>query len=230
MKSNKLKLAKITYRDKIREIASNRGINCLFHFTPAPNLASILEHGLISRAQLSTAGLSAYTSIGQRLDGEDNAISVSISAINHRMFAAKRAASGRDDWIVLILCSSILWTHQCRYYPRNAARSDMRGLRGFLGGPWAFNRLFSNTPSPKGFTGESYRENTGIPEFLTTFSEAEIQVLEPIGAEYIRGAWASDLHLAKILQNGLDSMPDYDCKVISQDFSPRFENGLDAWG
>jgi hypothetical protein len=225
-----LKLGRFGYRDKIREIAAHRGIDCLFHFTPAPNVPGIIEHGLLCRTHLSTVGLSAYTSIDHRLDGEDQAISVSISAINHKMFQAKRTASGRADWIVIILCASILWTHECRFYPRNAARREMLDHRGFLGGPWAFSEMFSQTSSPRGFTGVSYRMDTGIPDALTTYSDAEIQVLEPISPDYVVGAWTSDVPLAEIVQNSLNELDGPERDVLVRDFSPRFVNEFDAWG
>ena len=223
-------MVKIGYRDKIREIVAYRGIEYLCHFTPAPNLPNIIAHGLLCRAHLSTAGMPAYTSIDHRLDGEDQAISVSISAINHRMFEAKRAASGRTDWIVLFLCPSVLWMHECRFYARNAARREMLDHRGFLGGPWAFNRMFSESCHPNGFTGYSYRVDTGIADALTTYSDAETQVLEPISPEYVIGAWANNMRLAEIAQSCLNRLSGSERDVQVRDFSPRFVNEFDAWG
>lgn len=223
-------MAKIDYRYRIQEAAASRGIDCLCHFAPAPNLPNIVEHGLLCRTDLSTVGIPAYTSIDHRLDGQDQAISVSISAINHRMFEAKRASSGRTDWIVLFLCPSILWTHECRFYPRNAARREMLDHRGFLGGPWAFNAMFSGSARPHGFTGYSYRMDTGIPDAFPTHSDAEIQVLEPISPEYLIGAWASTMPLAQIAQNALNRLSGFERDVLVRDFSPRFVNGFDAWG
>lgn len=185
-------MAKSSYRDKIREIVVHRGIDRLCHFTPAPNLKSIIENGLLCRDHLLASELSAFTSIEHRPDGENRAISVSISAINHEMFKSKRAKSCRADWIVLMLCPSILWTHECRFYSRNAARRDMLDHRGFLGGPRALNEMFSQRYSPPGFTGECYRSETGVPDCLTTYSDAEIQVLQPISSNCIIGAWASN--------------------------------------
>lgn len=222
-------MARVSYRDKIRAIAASRGIERLFHFTPAPNLPSIIEYGLASRSDLERNTLSVYTSIEQRLDNENQAISVSVSAINHRMFEAKRAASGRADWVVLALSPSILWTHECRFYPRNAARREMLRHRGFIGGPWAFSQLFADT-SPQGFVGASYRSETQIPDSMTTYSEAEIQVMEPIDPEHIIGAWVSDLELAPFVQEHLDRIDGPERDVWVEGFVPAFTNGFDEWG
>lgn len=102
--------------------------------------------------------------------------------------------------------------------------------RGFLGGPWAFNEMFSESSRPNGFTGYSYRMDTGIPDTFTTYSDAEIQVLEPIFPEYVIGAWAYNMPLAEIAQNCLNRLPGSERDVLVRDFSPRFVNEFDAWG
>ncbi len=213
-------MLKDDYRTKIREIADKRGIVHLCHFTPAPNLNGIIENGFLCRDHLFAAEHFAYTSSDHRLDGESRAISVSISAVNHRMFEGKRAKSGRVDWIVFMLCPSILWTHDCRFYSRNAARREMLGHRGFLGGPWALNEMFSPISSPPGFDGESYRSDTGIPDCLTTYSDAEVQVLEPISSNYVIGAWVSKISLAEKVQIYLNQLSGPERDVLVRDFSP----------
>lgn len=223
-------MAKYDYRARIRKIADERGIVHLCHFTPAPNLNSIVEYGLLCRDNLSASERFAYTSSDHRLDSENRAISISISAVNHRMFEGKRAKSGRIDWIVLILCPSVLWTHECRFYARNAARREMHGHRGFLGGPWALNEMFSPISSPSSFTGESYRSDTGIPDCLTTYSDAEVQVLEPISSRYLIGAWVSHISLAEKVQLYLNQLSGPERDVLVRDFSPRFSNEFDTWG
>lgn len=101
--------------------------------------------------------------------------------------------------------------------------------QGFMGGPWAFNQMFADNP-PHGFVGTSYRIETHIPESLTTYSDAEIQVMEPIAAAQIIGAWVSDMALAPFVQECLDSIDGSERHVIVQDFAPRFANGFDEWG
>ncbi len=78
------------FRKKIRQAAVQRRIPYLVHFTQVRNLASIVTHVLLSREHLLARGLGAFVSASDRLDERDEAISVSISAINLEMFKAKQ--------------------------------------------------------------------------------------------------------------------------------------------
>src|SRR3546814_1182309 len=69
----------------------------LLHFTKAANLAGIVKHGLWPRRNLAAAEHLAYASDYGRLDGNEDAVSVSISRVNEPMFAAKRRKSGRSE-------------------------------------------------------------------------------------------------------------------------------------
>lgn len=203
-------------------------MECLLHFTPLPNLASIVEYGLLSREAQFAKEAFGYTSSAQRLDENHSATSISVSAINHDMFAAKRNASRRSDWIVLFLKSEILWTHPCRFYARNAARREMRDHRGFLGGPWAFEEMFSESSTLAGS-----REEHGLPAALTTHPDAEVQVLSPISPSLILGAWVSQPSHQKIAEfqlAGLTLEDGWAREVVVRDFSPLFVVGADAWG
>lgn len=217
------------YRDRIREQVAVRGINALLHFTPLPNLRSIVELGLLSRDYIEAQGSFAFTSIDTRLDRNNSAVSLSVSAYNHWMLTSKIKASGRSDWVILSLHPSVLWTHECRFHCRNAATREMQGRRGFTGGPWAFTEMF-NDSSPSRFTGSSYRIDTGIPDCLTTRSDAEVQVLDPIAPDCILGAWVDAPHYAKKVQSDLNRLPGYERDVLVDPFQPRFSNGYDYWG
>ncbi|RWJ74644.1 MAG: DUF4433 domain-containing protein [Mesorhizobium sp.] len=218
------------FRKKIRQEAVQRRIPYLVHFTQVRNLASIVTHGLLSREDLLTRGLGAFVSARDRLDEKDEAISVSISAINLEMFKAKQEAWGRSAWVVLLLDPSILWTHNCRFLSRNAARRAMKEHRGFLGGPWGFSQMFLDDLPPPLFKGTSYRLETGIPDFLTTCPDAEVQVLEPIAPETIFHAWVERSDLAEAVQAELDRLPGPERDVSLQEFQPRFSNGYAEWG
>lgn len=221
-------LLKPSYQDQIRIAAQQRGVECLLHFTPLPNLASVVEHGILSREAQLAKEASGYTSSAHRLDENHSATSISVSAINHDMFASKRKDSGRSDWAVLFLSSEILWTHPCRFYARNAARREMRDHRGFLGGPWAFQEMFSESTTRVGS-----REEHGLPSVLTTHPDAEIQVLSPISPSLILGAWVSQPSHQKIVESQLACLTLEDGRareVVVRDFSPRFVAGSEAWG
>lgn len=200
----------------------------MLHFTPLPNLASIVEHGILSREAQHAKEAFGYTSSAHRLDDKDSAMSISVSAINHDMFASKRKGSGRDDWVVLWLSPEILWTHSCRFNARNAARREMRDHRGFLGGPWAFQEMFNESPTRAGS-----REQHELPSFLTTHPDAEVQVLGPISPSLILGAWVSLPSQRKDVESQLACLTLKDGRtreIVVRDFSPRFVVGADAWG
>lgn len=218
------------FGEKIRHEAVRRNIPYLVHFTQVRNLPSIVTHGLLSRVDLFARGLGAAVSASDRLDEKDEAISVSISAINRGMFKAKQAAWGQSAWVVLLLDPSILWTHNCRFLCLNAATRVMRQHRGFLGGPWGFSQMFLDDMPPPLFKGTSYRLETGIPDFLTTYPDAEVQVLNPIAPEAILHAWVERRDLAEAVQLELNRLPDPERDVSVQAFRPRFSNGYAEWG
>ncbi|MGV4838968.1 DarT ssDNA thymidine ADP-ribosyltransferase family protein [Stenotrophomonas maltophilia] len=200
----------------------------LLHFTPIPNLASIVELGLLCRSRLQESQQTFYTSSEHRLDDNQDAISVSVSAINHFMFLDKRKASRRSDWVVLLLSSSILWTHECRFNARNAAKKEMYDRRSFVRGLWAFEAMFQDKSSQPG-----YRSEHDLPLCLTTYPDAEVQVMDPISASLISGAWVSDAKFEPLIKTELDRLNQRDGKqrkILVHDFVPRLRVGNAAWG
>lgn len=218
------------FREQIQHETVQRGIQYLVHFTQAWNLPSIVKHGLLSRADLHARGLGTFTSASHRLDEKDEAISVSISAINYKMFKAKQKTCGQTAWIVLLLDPNILWTHNCRFCSRNAARRAMKEHRGRLDGPWGFAKMFSDDMPPPQFQGESYRTETSIPDCLTTRPDAEVQVFGPIAPETIVHAWVDRLNVAEAVQVELIRLPGQERDVSVREFMPRFSNGYSEWG
>jgi hypothetical protein len=218
------------FRERIRRETIRRGIPYLMHFTQAGNLPSIVTHGLLSRAALAKRNLNAFFSDRWRLDAKDEAISLSVSAVNCLMFRAKQRKCGRASWIVLFLDPSILWKHNCRFNCRNAAQQRMREHRGFLGGPYGFSQMFSDDMRPPLYHGASYRASTGIPSFLTTHPDAEVQVLGSIVPDDILGAWIDRGDLENAVRLELDRLPGKKREVVVQEFEPRFSNGYSEWG
>lgn len=182
----------------------------------------------MGRSSLQDAQLPFYTSSEHRLDGNRDAISVSVSAINHFMFLDKRKASRRSDWVVLLLSPSILWTHNCKFNARNAAKKEMYERRSFVCGPWAFEAMFQDSTSQLG-----YREEHDLPLCLPTFPDAEVQVLEPIHPSHILEAWVSDAAFQSVVRTELDRLTQRDGRrrnIFVQDFLPRLRIGNAAWG
>lgn len=219
------------FRDKIRREAEDRGIPYAVHFTQLSNLPGIIENGFLSRLELLGNRSDGLVSATHRLDDEITAVSVSVSAMNWSMFLSKRNANGRAAWVVLLLDRSIFWTHPCRFLSLNAARKAMKEHRGRLDGHWAFLQMFSNDARPSRYEGGDYRESMGIPPYLTTRPEAEVQVFSPISPEAILGAWVERPEHGLAVEAELARIADGRPRAVAvRSFAPRFSNDYAQWG
>ncbi|NTF16910.1 DUF4433 domain-containing protein [Agrobacterium rubi] len=216
--------------DRIRGSARSRDIRHLLHFTQAANIPSIITHGLVSRLTLSEQDIDGFGSARHRIDQHDDAISVSVSAFNPAMFARKRKAAGRAPWVILALDPSVLWTHRCRFFARNAASREMLDHTARLSGSWAFDRLFSNDLRHHRYTGTDYRRETNIPDRVTTRPDAEVQVFDPIAPEAIIHAWTDRADIGRAVKEELRRVPGFERDVTVAEFTPRFSNGYSIWG
>lgn len=214
----------------MREASRRRGIPFLMHFTQVVNLPSIMRHGIVARSDMAEQEIDGFGSARHRLDDRDDAVSVSVSAFNPEMFAAKRRMSGNAPWVILLLDPLTLWTHRCWFHARNAATNEMKYHRGRLDGPWAFERMFSEEFRHHRFDGDLYRQETGIPDFLPTRPDAEVQVFDPIEPTSIIHAWTDRLDIGQAVQEELNSLPGVERDVTVGEFTPRFDNGFSRWG
>ena len=106
----------------------------------------------------------------------------------------------------------------------------MKDHRGYLGGAWAFERMFSDATPPPLYEGTSYRAGTGIPSELPTYAEAEVQVFEPISPACIRAVWIDRTDLTMPVRADLDRLPGPQREIFVQEYLPRFSNNFDSWG
>ena len=219
--------------DDIRRSVRNRGIECLLHFTQLLNLEPIIEHGFLPRSMIvGRDDVTAHVLDADRLDGQDDAISVSISAFNHAMFSAKRWRSNGLPWVVLALDPSLLWMHPCRFHASNAVSREARRRQGGRDHIWAFQEMFAESQygTTGRFKGSRWREETGIPDHLTTFPDAEVQVMAPFSSELITDAWIDREDLVNPVRKLLDRLPSEPRPLHVEDFVPRFSNGHASWG
>ena len=175
--------------EKIRRATLARGITSLYHFTPLSNLESIMRFGLVSRSVLDAAGAPYVYTDSWRNDGRLDALSLSIHDINRSMFAAKVKTSS-CAWAILEIDASVLWDLPCRFCRVNAASSEIVRHSGFLGGPWAFAKMFEDCPV-SAIDDRSFRETHGRAPYRPTRNDAEVQVLRPIGPGLIRDVTVS---------------------------------------
>jgi hypothetical protein len=138
----------MAYGDRVKKSVIQRNVSRLLHFTHASNIKSIVKNGLMSRAEMKTRGIVPTTSSPWRLDDENSAISVSISAMNYRMFRRKVDDSNRKDWVILYLSPSVLWTHRCHFFSLNAASSAMIHHRGGPTTIFRFYEIFAEDFAP----------------------------------------------------------------------------------
>ena len=163
--------------------ARERGITALYHFTPLPNLPSILADGLASRQVLDAHGVSYWYTDDWRADGRADALSLSIQEINRSMFSAKIRTS-RCRWAILEIAPSVLWTHSCRFCWANASSGPVLNYTRYLGGPWGFRRMFEDC-TVSAIDSRWSRGTFGTPDNRPTLNDAEVQVFTPIDPDLI---------------------------------------------
>jgi hypothetical protein len=141
-----------------------------------------------------------------RLDDRLDGVSLSIHSINHGMFSAKKRTF-RHEWVILAFDASILWTHPCRFCWVNAASRDIP-RHSFLGGPWAFKKMFEDHAISLA-DSTSMRNAQFRKEFEPTNNDAEVQVLSPIAPELILGGIVRN----KEVKFALEELMKENCRV-----------------
>ncbi len=167
---------------QISELCSKKGIVNLIHFTRIENLKEILQKGLVNREELSRLPESERPIFNdrERFDGHIEAVCLSISFPNYQMFY-KLNMDKPDDWVVLLLDSSILWELDCAFCQTNAASSIVSKI------PLEQRKTYKALVQM--FTDEEniFRDELGIPANYTTNPQAEVLVFDTIPIRYIRG-------------------------------------------
>lgn len=196
-------------KDTIIAEIKQRNIQYLLHFTPAPNILSIIEHGIYSRDAMpdEIRQKGYWLSSLERLNENDAVTSVSLMSYWPKMFAAKCANGEQVDYVFLMLDPDILWDLECHFYPSGSHTNyAKRGFRNF-GSTTLFLEMFEDR-DPYGLdTTPSYRRSNGIPSFFPTDPATEIHVCDHIPSERIIGAFVPDIELANRLRPEFDKLP-----------------------
>ena len=179
---------KIDNLSKIEQIATQRGVEYLVHFTPLIFLPQILNEGLFSRTKLRTEKPGRFIPVDKyRYDKKPSRISLSITFPNNKMFYIKRRDSinliDKDKWAILALDSKILWELDCQFFPINAATGSSIKTSDSYSSEF-FYLMFSNTNS--------------IPSHLTADVQAEVMVKDYIPPEYIKSIIVENAQAKKI--------------------------------
>lgn len=166
---------------QIRHICTERGIENLVHFTHIQHLRSILKKGLLGRNALNQLTQQHKPSYNDemRLDGHAEAICLSISSPNYRMFY-KYSHKKPQEWVVLLIDAAILWELDCAFCQNNAASSSM------INKPLVDKKKVSEFRKMFDDFNQIYREQLNIPKNFPTNPQAEVLVFEPIAPRYIK--------------------------------------------
>ncbi|WP_448374526.1 DarT ssDNA thymidine ADP-ribosyltransferase family protein [Fervidobacterium sp.] len=162
----------------IKEEIEKRKIQYVVHFTSISNIWGILKHGIVPVSLHSAYGIRAKRNDFKRYDGFTEAISLSISFPNYRMFNKVRQENKDDRWVVLLLDPSILWLEDCAFNKTNAASKKVKCVpvqqrKNFQ----AFLSMFDNI---------ELREKLNLPMNYTTDPQAEVLVFNTVSRGYIK--------------------------------------------
>ena len=207
---------------KIKEDATNRGIENLIHFTTLNYLDQLLKEGIFCRDKLLKDKFKSRTFIlTDEDDIADNAewISTSISFPNYKMFFSKRINQQNllrlkdvTGWVVLALDSKILWELDCRFTHVNAAK-----YRYFTAPSFSkyerFEKMFEDT----------YLRSPTLPDNFTTDVQAEVLIKDFIHTKYIKEVIFEDRETANNFQNSTNT--NYKITVDRSYFDKREDYG-----
>ncbi|MCT2580914.1 DUF4433 domain-containing protein [Mesorhizobium sp. P16.1] len=216
--------------EHIAAIVEARQIEDVLHFTRLENLPGILEHGLRTRSELVSADFPVYASDADRLDKEDDAVSVSISCYYPRMFEAKRYRSGDKPWAILILHPNLLWNYHCLFFRKGAATNATKYENGKRYGGYALEKLFDDCSLLMDPNKTGFRAEYGLLPSWPTFSDSEVQVMSPIHPGYIRGAWVEKPEHGEFVREVFKAAGREDGGIVIQTFEPRICRKPYYWG
>lgn len=207
------------YQRHIKRLAASRGIEKLYHFTPAGNAVSILKNGLASKQVLLEQGIDFYAPDQHRFDNCLDALSLSIHSVNEGLLKRKIGEHG-GDWLILEIKASVLWTHSCRFCWTNAASSEVINHRGFLGGRWGFEKMFEDHPI-SALDLRSQRETYGRLDSQPTDNQAEVQVFDPIDSDLIVDVTVKNQRVKRELEALMESVGEHRPVVVFEEIFMR---------
>lgn len=189
-------------RPKVLAILEDRGIERLTHFTDVRNIDSILENGIMSRKTLEEREIPIIGTDRNRADyrnfREDtdmrDAICLSVSFPNHRMFYKKRQSEEPDggegnerSWCVFLLDPVEVTKKDCLYFSHNAASIRFRNMDRRPDTHEDFEGLFSENVlgKNKATIQRTFPREASYAKYATS-PQAEIVCLESIPVECIK--------------------------------------------
>lgn len=215
-----------TRRAAIRKFIEERGIKNLVHFTHIDNLSSIMNFGLLSRTYLERSHDRKLARFNDdlRIDGHKNAISLSISFPNYKLFF-KWSHNEREDWVVLSIKPDVLWEKESLFFPTNAASNKNRSAAKTYAR--SVESLYSLFGDYQDSDRQISRKLLNLSADLPTNPQAEILVFSPIEPVFIT---AISFHNQKCADRWINQHPLSSCPAIEYGgkfFS--FRNDFNHW-
>ena len=181
--------------DNFKQYISERGIECLVHFTATKNLYSILEHGkLMSRAKLESLDIEQFDILdyAQFTDAvrydDTNYINLSISSTNSFLFSKFQERTKEDftiTWCVLKINPIYLYQADTLFSVTNAASSSAKRQFGISGDLEKLKLLFNSELKINTFNGVRPLSRRNLPLKYPTDVQAEVLVKDEIYSDYI---------------------------------------------
>lgn len=184
-------------------LVRRRGIEQLIHFTRLKNLGSILRHGIYPRARLYQLPVGPIANDPTRADGRPDAVSLSVTHPNERLFDKWRRRYSHETWVILAVRPDVLWQSDCELFYRNAARGS-----GHCQVPLAkprrpsaveLERLFAEPESPPN------RAEMGHRDCDTTDPQAEVMLFGVIQPRVLRTVYTETVAIRDKAQPVVDS-------------------------
>lgn len=176
----------------IREIVERRRIDKICHFTLVENLSSILRLGLLGTRNLLEEAISFTRVDPDRIDGFPQAVCMTISFPNYKLFRSKREyfrdlhGVGLNKWVVLLLKARLLWEMDCAFCSYNASANTVTSISiEERKKPEALEAMFGDMKSVS-------RNKLNFPPHFTSSPQAEVLVFDAVPSSFISEIHFSD--------------------------------------
>jgi hypothetical protein len=176
-------------RDAIRAYCAARHIDTLVHFTRLENLAGILADGILPRSALERQARRFLVNDDIRTDGHKDAVCLSISFPNYKMFYKYRLADQGATWVVVLIRADVLWELDCAFCWANAACAAIsRVPLAVLNDLSSLEKMFADQCEVSGIS----RPACAIPDCYPTNPQAEVLTISKVPLSYVTAACFKD--------------------------------------
>lgn len=172
----------MNYNQQVIQCVQKRDIvNCV-HITTAKNLLSILSNGICSKAYLEDNNIEYDCADDKLINRTEDAVSISITFPNYKMFYKLRCENEKVEWVVLLLDVQQVLSLDCAFCYTNASSNEIFNIPLELRKTYeAFELMFSERK------GHPYsRKDMGLRPNEPTDPQAEVLVFDNIPSSAIQ--------------------------------------------